>query len=118
MNVGKLLKDDWVIDVSPWEHSKIDQELDTLTMLGLFEKLDEAIDITETDPDERKYDGELARKIYVVLASRLEYALSHDINKELRKGLIKHEEAIEELNKRFSNHRHDKDTSYSEKPVW
>ena len=117
--VSKLL-DDFVIDVAPWKAKdyNYNDEFKNLSTLEILQEIDKAIDIKEEDPDKRKHDGKRFHRLIRVLACRLEFTLAEDVTAELRKSVLKLGDAIEELNRRFSNHRHDKTKEYSEKPVY
>ena len=117
--VRKLL-DDFGIDTAPWESKdyNYNDEYKVLSTLEILKEIDKASDIREEDPDKRKHDGKRFQRLIRVLACRLEFTLAEDVTAELRKSIFKLGDAIEELNRRFSNHRHEKNKEYSEKPVY
>jgi hypothetical protein len=83
-----------------------------------LKRLDKAIDYKEPDAENQKYDYSLSQKIIGELSFRLEFVRPEHANKEIRKQIVRLTEGIEELNRRFENHRHPKDRTYSDKPVY
>ena len=104
--------------MAPWEHTKAVKDLRIVSTIDLLKRLDKAIEVKEPDQDNRKYDYKEAHAIIDVLSFRLEYTQPNHINEETRKQISRLSEGIEELNKRFENHRHPKEKTYTDKPVW
>lgn len=92
--------------------------LRTVSTIDLLKRLDKAIDVKEPDLGNRSYTYKEAHAIIDVLSFRLAYTQPNHINEETRKQIVRISEGIEQLNQRFENHRHPKEKTYSDKPVW
>ena len=101
-----------------YEHGKMSEVYDRMTLKQLLVELDKAMTLDKTDPDKDRWDWSKIHPLRREIGLKLGYSLAEDIDKVIKEVL---NEVIGELNDnftKFKEHRHDKDTSYSEKPVW
>jgi len=63
-----------------------------------------------------KYDE--YQLVLLEVLQRLELVKGYDVLRIIYSQIAGLEDKIDELDKRFKNHRHDKDKNYTEKPIW
>ena len=106
--------------VHVYDHHDLDKEYEMKTSVELLEIIDSGYKSLESDEEEekRRIDWKPINKAENVLAYRLTGNLIKGINEDLQQELIRIIARQNELIECFLNHRHDKDKSYTEKPVW
>jgi hypothetical protein len=97
------------------EHYSLDDDFSKLSTMELFEKLDEEF---LRDPEDETFDWDNYKKIFPIILSRIHASSRDSINTDLREQIIILTNKINELIGAFVNHRHNKEPTYSEKPVW
>lgn len=97
-----------------YEHAKLSEEYSNKTSLELLEIIDKAY----MAKDGETVNWKPVNKAEDVLLSRLSGNLVSALNTDVREELIRIIARQNELIEAFRNHRHDKDKSYTGKPVW
>ena len=102
----------------PYEHGKMSEKYGRMTLKQLLAELDKAMTLHEDDPDKDRWDWKKIEPLRREIALRLGVGLTEDLNSVVKLALNEIIDAININFDKFVNHRHDKDKSYSEKPVW
>ncbi|HUW44728.1 MAG TPA: hypothetical protein VMW50_02940 [Dehalococcoidia bacterium] len=97
-----------------YDHESLDEEYENKTSIELLEIIDKA----QLAKEGEKVDWKPVNKAENVLIYRLSGNLVTALNTDLREELIRIIARQNELIEAFRNHRHDKDKSYTEKPIW
>lgn len=97
-----------------YEHEGLSEEYSNKTSLELLKIIDKAYMVKEGET----VNWKPVNKAENVLIHRLSGNLVSALNSDLREELLRIIAIQNELIGAFYNHRHDKDKSYTEKPVW